>query len=249
MIENRNLILAVVLSVAILLASDFFFKLTRPAPPPGTEGKTEQELPKQPSRQTQTSNIPSPAKTDQTPEAASTIPSPPGSALQRETSKAREAAIATGGRIKIDTPRLRGSIALRGGIIDDLLLTNYRETLDPKSDEIVIFMPKGMNNAYYAQFGWVSSENFARPNEDTIWHSTADVMSPNKPVILSWNNGDGLTFKRTYAIDDNYMFTVTQKIINSDTKAKTLSAYGLVSRRGTPETTGFYILHEGLLGL
>ena len=249
MIENRNLILAVVLSVAILLASDFFFKLTRPAPPPGTAEKTEQAQKNQPFKPTQTSNIPSPAKTGKTQETASTIPSAPGGTLQPSTTKARESVIAQGGRIKIDTARLKGSIALRGGVIDDLQLVNYRETLDPESDEIVIFMPKGMNNAYYAQFGWVPSGNFAVPNEDTIWHSSANVISPNKPVILSWSNGDGLTFKRTYTIDENYMFTITQKVINTSKKPIKLNAYGLVSRRGTPETTGFYILHEGLLGV
>ncbi len=249
MIENRNLILAVVLSVAILLASDFFFKLTRPAPPPGAVQKTEQGQPNQQSKPITTSNIPPLANTGQTPEAGGTVPSPPGGTPQPDASEAREAIVAKGGRIKIDTPRLQGSIALKGGIIDDLLLADYRETLNPESNEIVLFMPKSMNNAYYAQFGWVPSGSFVVPSEHTIWHPSADVMSPNQPVVLSWSNGDGLTFKRTYAIDDNYMFTVTQEVINTNKSAKTLNAYGLVSRRSTPETTGFYILHEGLLGV
>ena len=249
MIDNRNLILAVVLSVAILLVSDFFFKLTRPAPPPGTGEKTEQAPKNQPPKPTQTSNIPSPTKTGEALDTVSTIPNPPGGPLQPSAGKARETVIAQGGRIRIDTPRLRGTIALQGAVIDDLQLVNYRETLDPKSDEIVIFMPKGMNNAYYAQFGWVPSGSFAVPNDNTIWHSSANVLTPNKPVTLSWNNGDGLTFKRTYTIDENYMFTVIQKVINTGKKPIKLNAYGLVSRRGTPETTGFYILHEGLLGV
>ena len=173
MIDNRNLILAVVLSVAILLVSDFFFKLTRPAPPLGAEEKTEQAQKKQPSRPTQTSNIPSPAKTGETPGTAGTIASPPGGTLQPSETKAREAVIAQGGRIRIDTPRLRGTIALQGAVIDDLQLVNYRETLDPKSAEIIIFTPKDMNNAYYAQFGWVPNGKFSVPN--ALFKST----SPN----------------------------------------------------------------------
>ncbi|MBM07964.1 MAG: membrane protein insertase YidC [Magnetovibrio sp.] len=249
MIENRNLILAVVLSVAILLVSDFFFKLTRPAPPPGTQETAEQKQAKQPPNASSTSNIPAPASNLQSRKLNPAIPIPPGSVIQDNTAKTRSTVISKGGRIRIDTPRLRGSIALKGGIIDDLLLTNYRETLDPKSDEIIIFTPKDMNNAYYAQFGWVPNGKFSVPNEETIWQSDSRVMSPERPVTLSWNNGEGLVFKRTYSIDANYMFTITQEVRGSNKDPKTLNAYGLVSRRGTPETTGFYILHEGLLGV
>ena len=251
MIENRNLILAVVLSVAILLASEFFFKLTRPTPP-GEAQKTEQSAPSQPgqpAKPSTSSNIPAPAASSQSPQASGAVPGIPGGTTQPSTAQNRDAILANGGRIKIATPRLRGSIALRGGVIDDLLLTDYRETLDPKSEEIILLTPKGLNSAYYAQFGWVPNGIFTVPGVDTVWTPSGNTLSPEQPVTLSWDNGEGLNFKRTYAIDENYMFTVTQIVVNRGRDAKALNAYGLVSRRSTPETTGFYILHEGLLGV
>ena len=252
MIDNRNLILAVVLSVAILLASEFFFKLTRPTPPPGEAQKTEQSAPSQsgqPAKPSTSSNIPAPAASSQSPQVSGAVPAAPGGAAQPSTAQTRDAILANGGRIKISTPRLHGSISLKGGVIDDLLLADYRETLDPESEEIILLTPKGMNSAYYAQFGWVPNGRITVPGADTIWTPSAKTLSPERPVTLSWDNGEGLIFKRTYAIDENYMFTVTQIVVNRGRDAKALNAYGLVSRRSTPETTGFYILHEGLLGV
>ncbi|MEE8223135.1 MAG: membrane protein insertase YidC, partial [Alphaproteobacteria bacterium] len=152
-------------------------------------------------------------------------------------------------RVRIDTPRMHGSIALTGGRLDDLTLADYRETLDPDSAEIVVLIPKGDKKAYFAEFGWVAGNGEPVPGADTVWRADAKTLSLETPVTLTWNNGQGLTFSRTYAVDDKYMFTVTQKVENAGAKPATLYPYGLISRRGTPEVSGFYIIHEGLMGV
>jgi YidC/Oxa1 family membrane protein insertase len=255
MIDNRNLFLAVALSLAILLVSQFYFDMTRP-PPPEDAKKTEQSAKapgkSQPGAQpgapaaTPGASVPSP--TGQTTHAAP--PSAPGSAAAQPTSATTRAAVlAAGSRVKIATPRVTGSISLKGGIVDDVVLSDYRETIDPKSPAIVLMQPKGLNDAYYAQFGWVPQGNVTVPGPDTMWSADRGTLTPDQPVTLSWANGQGLTFKRTYAIDKNYMITVTQEVVNATQAPISLHAYGLISRRTTPQTTGFYILHEGLLGV
>jgi YidC/Oxa1 family membrane protein insertase len=251
MIDNKNMILAVVLSVVILLVSEMFFKME--GPPPSPEQQAQQQAAQQqagttPAAPAQGGNVPTPGAISAQPGAVPSAPGAPGG-QQAASAASRAEALAQGGRIKIETPRLKGSIALKGGVIDDLLLADYTETLDPKSDNIVVLSPKGLAKAYYAQFGWVPTGKTRVPNADTIWSANAGTLTPETPVTLSWDNGEGLTFKRTYALDKNFMFTVTQEVVNGTGAPQALHAYGLVSRRGTPETTGFYILHEGLLGV
>ncbi|MBT5458730.1 MAG: membrane protein insertase YidC, partial [Rhodospirillaceae bacterium] len=153
-------------------------------------------------------------------------------------------------RLTLNSPRLRGSIQLKGGQIDDLILADYRETLDPESPNITLLSPAQGAKSYFAQFGWSSSDrSIVLPNDNTLWTANNTTLSPKRPVTLSWNNGQGLIFSRTVALDDNYVFTVTQQVQNNSDKAVTLFPYGLISRSETPETLGFFILHEGLLGV
>jgi len=159
------------------------------------------------------------------------------------------ALLKNGDRIKIETPRLHGSIALIGGRMDDLSLPDYRETLEPDSDEIVLLIPKGAKDAYFAEFGWVPGGGQTVPTADTVWKSDRKTLSQETPVTLTCDNGKGLKFSRTIAIDDKYMFTITQSVKNTGTSAATLFPYGLISRRSTPEVSGFYIIHEGLMGV
>ena len=246
MLDNRNMILAIVLSIAILVGFEAYFSMTRPAPVP-------QPVPDQ-----QISNV--------APDATSTLPTVDGTGQVSELPMPEMAAadlaamenanrteiLSTASRIVIDTPRVDGSISLVGGIIDDLSLRNYREELDPESAEIVVLLPKGLKNAYYADFGWISGANnsdAAMPTPETVWSANASALTPSSPVTLSWNNGDGLVFKKTISIDDNYMFSVVQRVENTSDRAVSVHSYGLVSRRTTPEVTGFFILHEGLLGV
>ncbi len=243
MIENKNMILAIGLSIAILVISQIYFDAVRPPAP-------EQPLTTEQGMQSPTSGaIPQPGQTQTSaaPGAGGVqIPGAPSAAMILNAT--RQEILAKNNRVSVSTPRLHGSIALTGGRIDDLTLADYRETLDPESDEIIVLSPKGVAGAYYAQFGWVGA-GVNVPNQDTKWVADRKTLTPEQPVTLSWDNGEGLKFSRTFAIDNNYMFTIIQKVQNTGTIAAALNSYGFVSRRGTPETTNFYILHEGLLGV
>jgi YidC/Oxa1 family membrane protein insertase len=247
MIDNRNMILAVVLSIAILLAFDMLGTKRSQQPPQGDAQKAEQAKTAQPKPA-----VPSPDTKPQAPPAASpAAPSAPAIAAPSPADmvKARAALLKTGPRIRISAPRVHGSIALTGARVDDLTLVDYREGLDAKSPEIVLLIPKGAENAYFAEFGWVAGDGQPVPGDTTEWTADRDTLTPKTPVTLTWDNGQGLKFIRVYAIDANFMFTVTQKVVNTGTTAATLYPYGLISRRGTPKVAGFYILHEGPYGV
>nr|HRQ82212.1 membrane protein insertase YidC [Azospirillaceae bacterium] len=157
----------------------------------------------------------------------------------------------SGQRVRIDTPSLHGSINLVGGRLDDLTLALYRETTDPKSPEIVLFAPANTAQGYYADFGWVAESGGVKvPGPDARWTAPQGAtLKPDQPVTLTWDNGAGLVFERTFAVDKDYMFTVTQRARNASGETVRLIPYGLTARHGTPHTAGYYILHEGPLGV
>ena len=159
-------------------------------------------------------------------------------------------ALAESPRVRISSPSLHGSIALKGARLDDLTLVDYHKTVDPNSPEVVLLSPVGGPDAYYAEFGWLAQEDgVVLPDKDTLWQTTDETLTPDSPLVLTWDNGQGLNFTRTVSVDENYMFTVTQTVTNSSDRQVTLFPYALINRYGTPETLGFYILHEGLIGV
>ncbi|MGC2775550.1 MAG: membrane protein insertase YidC, partial [Bradyrhizobium sp.] len=163
----------------------------------------------------------------------------------------REAAIAASPRVKIDTPRLTGSIALKGARIDDIALVQYRDTVDPTSPAIVLFSPSNTANPYYAEFGWVGAPGAKAqaPDPSTVWQQDgSNALTSATPVKLTYDNGAGLTFRRTIAVDDHYLFSIKDEVTNTGSAPATLYPYGLISRHGTPHVSGYYILHEGLIG-
>ncbi|KAF0228435.1 MAG: preprotein translocase subunit, partial [Beijerinckiaceae bacterium] len=162
----------------------------------------------------------------------------------------REAALALSPRLKIETPALQGSIALKGGRIDDLRLMKFRETVDKTSPNITLFAPANSKDAYFADFGWVGAagQSAVLPGPDTLWKASADTLKPGAPVTLSWDNGQGLVFSRKLEIDDKYLFTISDSVKNGSAAPVALSGYGRISHVGTPTVLGFYILHEGLIG-
>jgi YidC/Oxa1 family membrane protein insertase len=240
--EQRNIILAIVLSVAILIGWQVLAPVKPPPPTPQAV-------------QTQTPAAPTPAP--QMPVSAPPTVAPPLPPSQTASApapviagEARAAAITAAPRVKISTPSLSGSFSLIGARIDDLDLVRYRETPDLKSPQITLLSPAIGPGAYYAEFGFVPSDGKeAVPGPDTRWTASASTLTPESPVTLTWENGQGLRFIRTYAVDANYMFSVTQKVENNGTMPVTLFPYGLVSRWGTPKTQDIYILHEGPLGV
>ena len=250
--DNRNLLLAITLSVVILLGWQYFY-----AQP---QLEKQQEIARQ-NQQTKTQAAPAgtsnPAATaappGQLPGSAAPGASTPGAtpgAAAALVSGTREQALAASPRIKIDTPKIAGSIALAGGRVDDVSLKAYRETVDPKSPIIVLLSPAGGPNAYYSDFGWVAApgSNTPVPNATTLWTADKPVLTPGQPVTLSWDNGQGLTFKRIVSVDDNAMFQIRDEVENKGGSAVTLFPYGQVVRQGKPHTLGYYVLHEGLVG-
>ncbi len=248
MSDSRNTILAVILSGLVLIGWQYFYnvpqmekqraaqqaqsELAKPAPQPG--GTTP------PATTPQTGVAPAPsASTPATDQPASAAP------------VSRDAAIASTPRVKIDTPRLSGSISLKGARIDDLSLLQFRETVDPSSPPIVLYSPSGTAEPYYAEFGWVpaAGSTVKLPDRDTVWQQEGSgSLTPTSPVVLKYDNGDGLTFRRTIAIDDRYLFTIKDDVTNIGNAPVTLYPFALISRHGTPQVAGYYILHEGLIG-
>ncbi|OUS12080.1 membrane protein insertase YidC [Rhodospirillales bacterium 47_12_T64] len=236
--DQRNIVIAVVLSAIILFgwtfAQEYFF-------PPSPEQIAARQAAQQ-QAQTQSS-----ASSD------GSIPDLPGGTdnlLSLIEGLPRDEALANGKRITIDTPTVRGSISLVGGRVDDLVLKNYQETIEEDSANVVLLSPAGTKNPYYADFGWISNDrSLSLPSNKTVWETTNTNLTPDSPVTLTWNNGQGLSFERTLKIDDGYMINVTQHVVNSSGNAVDLAPYSRVSRIGTPETLGYYILHEGPIGV
>ena len=158
----------------------------------------------------------------------------------------REAAVAQSPRLPVRTPSLTGSVSLRGARLDDLFITRHRATADPRSGPVELFRPEGAKQAYFADFGWSGAAGL--PTGATLWTKTAgDVLGPGKPVTLRFDDGQGLVFTRTLAVDDLYMFTVTDTVENHGAAAVRLAPYASVQRQGRPQpTVGIF---EGAIGV
>ncbi len=237
--EQRNLLIAIVLSVGILIAFQFAFERLRPPQPALPSGGTSVTAPATsgqsapPARETSSANAPA--------------ASPPGTA-SAHAAEPREAVLAEQPRVKIDTPSLHGSIDLVGARIDDLTLAKYHETVNPNSPEVVLLQPPGTADAYFAQFGWAGTPGVKLPGAETKWTTSGDQLTPGHPVTLTWDNGEGLSFTRTISVDKDYMLTVDDAVKNAGSTPVELTPYGLISRGGTPPVSGYYILYEGPIG-
>ena len=247
MTDNKNTILAIALSALVLIAWQFFFAMpqekARQEKLQAEQLAQKQQTPAQPSQPGQPVPIP----------AQPGLPQIPGQAAQTpaEIAANRDAALAKSPRVPIATDSLQGSIALKGGRIDDLALVKFRETVDPKSPPIVLLSPSGSPEPFYAEFGWTNAAgaNVKVPAGDTVWtQASTGALAVGHPVTLTYDNGEGLEFRRTIAIDDKYLFTIKDEVVNKSDKAVSLFPFALISRHGTPKTLGYYILHEGLIG-
>ncbi len=240
--DNKNFILAIVLSGLVILAWQYFFAV--PQEHARQESLHQQQVKSaQQANQSPQSNQPSPQ----------TAPQAPGPTRQTPpVSISRTDALAASPRISISTDSLKGSIALKGGRIDDLALIRYHETVDPSSPPIVLLSPTGTPDAFYAEFGWAptSGANAKVPDSETIWtQASSGPLSEDHPVTLTWDNGQGLEFRRSISVDDKYLFTIKQEVVNKTTSPVTLYPYALISRHGRPKTSGYSVLHEGPIGV
>ncbi|MGC2056195.1 MAG: membrane protein insertase YidC [Pseudolabrys sp.] len=245
MTDNKNTILAIVLSALVLIGWQFFFAMP--------QEKARQE---QLQAQQQKQGAPAPSQPDQTPPppAQSGTPQIPGQAAAPTAAAPvnRAAALAASPRVPIATDNVQGSIALKGGRIDDLALVRFRETVDPKSPPVTLLSPSGTADPFYAEFGWTGGSNsdLKLPTSETVWTRTGSgALGVGQPVTLTYDNGEGLAFRRTIAVDDKFLFTIKDEVTNKGANPVTLYPYALISRHGTPQTLGYYILHEGLIGV
>jgi YidC/Oxa1 family membrane protein insertase len=244
--DHKNMILAIVLSAIVLIAWEYFFMPSQKQREALQREQAQQSQQVQPSRQAsppaapggvgpQGAPVPQPAQ------ACSAAPVEPGD---------RDAVLRSTQRIPIETPQLKGSISMTGGRVDDISLTHYHETVDPNSPDIVLLAPAGSPHPFYAEFGWFSPANLKVPGSDTVWRQEGSgALSPAQPITLLYDNGEGLTFRRTIAVDEKYLFTLKDEVLNTGSTAVALYPCALVTRQGTPQVAGYYILHEGLIGV
>jgi len=231
--QNKNLILAVVLSGIVMLVWSVWFQ---PPPPP-----VDLTLPPE---SVQTTDGTSAA----TPPA---VASQDGTATPAVPTNSQAEGLATAERVKIDTAELGGSITLFGGRLDDLKLKSYRKTLDEDSELVTLLSPINQDQPYYALYGWARAGSLAAddvPSATTLWQlESGTTLTVETPITLVWDNSKGLVFRRTFAVDEHYMFTVTQSVENTSGIAHRAQPYGIVARHGEPDTVGFFILHEGVV--
>ena len=221
--EQRNLYLAIGISIAIII----FFQIL---------------LPTQPIQ-------PPPQEESETFEPATSIDGQSNQIV--ETIKSREDVLSTTNRVSFKNSSIEGSINLKGAIIDDLILSKYKTSLEPESNKIQLLLPDGTANPYYIETGWkeLKNTNIDLPNLDTEWESDSLNLTPTNPISLTWTNNQNVTFKVNYSIDDEYMFSITQEIINNGNENVEVFPYRLIKRINTPDTINFFILHEGLISL
>jgi YidC/Oxa1 family membrane protein insertase len=221
-IDPKNMIMAIVLSMLIVFGWQYYY-----AGPAAEKAKQAEAA-----AQTTTAQLPSTA-------AAATI-------------EDVATVLAKTKRVKIETPELSGTVNLMGAQLDDLHLNDYRETIDPKSPIITLLKPSGTANAYFVEHGFVGAQGSTvkLPDAKTEWQAAGDaVLTLDKPLTLTWDNGAGLKFERVISISDKYLFDVKQTVSNTSAAAVSLTPFARVQRQDTPEISGFWVFYEGPLGV
>ena len=216
--DNRNLILAIVLSVLVLLGWSYFSQKLLPVNPPPKVVNGKEQPTIQPSAQ-------------------------PVAQTQAVTQNRAQVLTSTP-RIHIATPSLQGSIDLKGAKFDDIVLLKQRETIAKDSPPVRLLSPAGAPGAYYVSFGW-TGQGVMVPGPDTQWTASAPVLEPGKPVTLNWNNGRGQIFQLIVSVDDNYLFNVRQQVTNSGSGPVAVRPYGLISRADKSPDTSRWTMHVG----
>ena len=217
--NQKNLFLAIIISMAIIFG--FQLLVSQPERAPVTEDNNAQE-------------------------SVSLDIQSTSSALLLDREQVLEETI----RITFDNSKIKGSINLEGGIIDDLVLEEYRETLDPTSDFITYLNPLGSQDAYYLDTGWVSPDSTIElPNNKSVWKADKSSIGINDPVKLTWQNSQNIIFEKIITLDEHYLFSVDQRVINNSGKSFDLYPFGLSKRQGIPQMENFFILHEGPLSV
>src|SRR5487761_2649783 len=231
--DQQRLFMAIAISLAILLGFEYLVAPHLPHPEPA---KQQTALNGSPASQPQSATAPQTSSAGAPGVAAAAAPQTVPKQVPR---------------VQINAPSLRGSISLLGARLDDLVLTHYRETLDKNSPDVRLLEPESDKQPYYVQYGWTAAPNQAVkvPGNDTVWTASADTLTAEHPVTLSWNNGGGLTFELRMSVGAHYMFSVSQVVKNGTGQPVQLFPWKRIRRDYEPEVAGYYILFEGLLGV
>ena len=220
--DMKGLYAAVILSVVIIVGSNWLFPQTQPV-------------------------------VEQPAETAAELPQ---GSLQLKPADEAETVLSTSEAVKADqritfaNEAVTGSIRVKGARFDELYLNKYKQTLEENSLQVELLAPAQTQTPYYAEFGWLSNDASVRlPGENTLWKAKNSRLSPETPVVLEWDNGQGLKFVRKISLDNNYMFTVEQIVENNSGKNITLYPYGLINRKHQKTETASGVVHEGLIGV
>lgn len=221
--DKRNIILAMVLSALILFGWPYVAQWIFPDAVA-------------PANQVQTTNAPG-------------APGAPAAPINTATTlRDRAVVLRESPRIAVETPRLHGSIALKGARIDDIVLPTYRETLEKDSPPVRLFSPSGTQDAYFAGFNW-SGAGLKTPDANSIWTADGAKLTPATPVTLRWTNGVGQTFEIRLSVDENYMISAAQKVTNAGPGAVAVRTYGYISRDGPSKDVSTWTIHTGPMGV
>ena len=224
--ETRNLVAAISLSMAVLIGYQLLFV------EPKKDIAQKENIVKE---SDDSSNIPIPQNLDNGIVASDTT----------ETKSSNKPVP----RISMISKEVSGSISLKGARIDDITLTQYKETLEPESELIKLLLKSNGDSPYFIEFGWSSPDGIKVPNGKSLWKSSSNILSPDKNITLKWDNGENITFYQDISVDDSFMITVNQRVENNSNNSVTLYPYGLIRRAGEPKTIDFFVLHEGPLGV
>jgi YidC/Oxa1 family membrane protein insertase len=250
--DNRNVYVAIALSILVIIGWQFFYGYPQMQKQRQAQGAaaTQNGQPSTPVTRADAAADNALARQPQASPPNGAASQPAAGMAPVEIMKTRAEAVAANPHVVIDTPAIAGSIDLKGGRIDDVSLKDYHETTDKASPIIDLFSPSNGPHPYYAETGFVAGagDKVALPGASTVWTADGDRLTPGKPVTLSWDNGQGLVFRREVSVDDQYMFTVKDSVTNSGAAPVTLLPYALISRHGTPVTSNYSVLHEGLIG-
>jgi YidC/Oxa1 family membrane protein insertase len=235
--EQKRLLIAIGVSLAILLGFEFLVQPHLPHPPPPA---------------------PVVASNDTAGSTTGSSATPGASAMGGAgvTAPAGASSTAASPTVAIKAPSLDGSISLRGALLDNLVLTDYHETIDPKSPLVQLLQPTNSAQPYYVQYGWTAAPGaliggapVRLPDSNTLWTASETTLDPDHPLTLSWANGQGLTFSIKFTIDDHYMFAVDQGVANAGKEAVALYPWSRIRRDYMPPTSGYYLLYEGPIGV
>ena len=223
--ETRNVLLAVILSTIVLVFWATFFEAPIVEQQPEEKQITKSEDASSPSIDENQKNL--------------------------VTEITRDELVGDTKRIKVENENIKGSISLQGAIIDDIIFKNYNETLNGEN-KVIFLNPKNSSEEYFIETGWASggNEKIKLPLGDTIWKVKGNsTLTPNNPVTIEWDNGEGLIFTKKIELDEKFLFKITQGIKNNSNKSFQFYPYAQITRAGKPEGMQIYILHEGFLGV